>query len=289
DETPLLGPHLLAMWLLLFLCGPLGVLGSKESPGGSGGDPRQLQALHCPPCERIHCSTRRALRLRCKGGLTTDVCGCCPACARADGEACGGTWDYLGKCDGGMVCVHQESDADKPEAERRGVCKAGSATGCWSISLFNSCFNLFPVCWLVVFPPACGLLHLHLRADLISNLNPGPSCLEVQPNQAWLLLLRLSVCVTRAKKELSQKAKLPTHWSVYLWDGARRRRVSISTAYGANSVSVLGVTRLTLDDSGTYECRASNDPRRNDLHQSPATTWIRAQATVTVLQSEWSV
>ncbi|XP_017261620.1 neuroplastin isoform X2 [Kryptolebias marmoratus] len=69
-----------------------------------------------------------------------------------------------------------------------------------------------------------------------------------------------------------------------LWDGARRRRVSISTAYGANSVSVLGVTRLTLDDSGTYECRASNDPRRNDLHQSPATTWIRAQATVTVLQ-----
>ncbi|XP_013876996.1 neuroplastin a isoform X2 [Austrofundulus limnaeus] len=69
-----------------------------------------------------------------------------------------------------------------------------------------------------------------------------------------------------------------------LWDGARRRRVSISTAYGVNSVSVLGVSRLTLDDSGTYECRASNDPRRNDLHQNPATTWIRAQATVTVLQ-----
>lgn len=74
-----------------------------------------------------------------------------------------------------------------------------------------------------------------------------------------------------------------------LWDGARKRRVSISTAYGMNGVSVLGVSRLTLDDSGTYECRASNDPRRNDLHQNPATTWIRAQATVTVLQSEWSV
>uniref|UniRef100_A0A8C7ZDE8 Neuroplastin n=1 Tax=Oryzias sinensis TaxID=183150 RepID=A0A8C7ZDE8_9TELE len=69
-----------------------------------------------------------------------------------------------------------------------------------------------------------------------------------------------------------------------LWDGARKRRVSISTAYGVNSVSVLGVSRLTLDDAGTYECRASNDPRRNDLHQNPATTWIRAQATVTVLQ-----
>ncbi|XP_048828241.1 neuroplastin b isoform X2 [Brienomyrus brachyistius] len=69
-----------------------------------------------------------------------------------------------------------------------------------------------------------------------------------------------------------------------LWDGARKRRVSIDTAYGANGVSVLGVTRLTLEDSGTYECRASNDPRRNDMRQNPALTWIRAQATVTVLQ-----
>ena len=74
-----------------------------------------------------------------------------------------------------------------------------------------------------------------------------------------------------------------------LWEGARKRRVSISTAYGTNAVSVLAVSRLTLDDAGTYECRASNDPRRNDLHQNPATTWIRAQATITVLQSEWSV
>ncbi|XP_056267966.1 neuroplastin b [Pseudoliparis swirei] len=69
-----------------------------------------------------------------------------------------------------------------------------------------------------------------------------------------------------------------------LWDGARKRRVSINTAYGANRVSVLGITRLTLEDSGTYECRASNDPKRNDLRQNPATTWIRAQATILVLQ-----
>uniref|UniRef100_A0A3Q4BMP1 Neuroplastin n=1 Tax=Mola mola TaxID=94237 RepID=A0A3Q4BMP1_MOLML len=69
-----------------------------------------------------------------------------------------------------------------------------------------------------------------------------------------------------------------------LWDGARKRRVSINTAYGSNGVSVLGITRLTLEDSGTYECRASNDPRRNDLRQNPAITWIRAQATISVLQ-----
>ncbi|KAK1895370.1 Neuroplastin [Dissostichus eleginoides] len=74
-----------------------------------------------------------------------------------------------------------------------------------------------------------------------------------------------------------------------LWDGARKRRVSINTAYGANGVSVLGIRRLTLEDSGTYECRASNDPKRNDLRQNPATTWIRAQATISVLRSEWSL
>lgn len=73
-----------------------------------------------------------------------------------------------------------------------------------------------------------------------------------------------------------------------LWDGARKRRVTINTAYGVNGVSVLRITRLTLEDSGTYECRASNDPRRNDLRQNPAITWIRAQATISVLQSEFS-
>ncbi|KAK4820758.1 hypothetical protein QYF61_006098 [Mycteria americana] len=71
-----------------------------------------------------------------------------------------------------------------------------------------------------------------------------------------------------------------------LWDGARKRRVTINTAYGANGVSVLRITRLTLEDSGTYECRASNDPRRNDLRQNPSITWIRAQATISVLQNE---
>lgn len=72
----------------------------------------------------------------------------------------------------------------------------------------------------------------------------------------------------------------------HLWDGARRQRVSINTAYGVNGVSVLAITRVTIEDSGIYECRASNDPRRNDLRQNPSTTWIRAQATVSVLQSE---
>uniref|UniRef100_A0A3P9KRP1 Si:ch73-330k17.3 n=1 Tax=Oryzias latipes TaxID=8090 RepID=A0A3P9KRP1_ORYLA len=82
----------------------------------------KLQALHCPPCERIHCSTRRALRLQCKGGVTTGVCGCCPVCAKTEGETCGGTWDHLGKCDEGLVCVVEVDEEE--DVERKGTCKS---------------------------------------------------------------------------------------------------------------------------------------------------------------------
>lgn len=85
-----------------------------------------LQALHCPLCERIHCSPRRALRLQCKGGVTTGICGCCPVCAKQAGESCGGTWDYLGKCDEGLVCVYHKPAESKPEVEHKGICKSGS-------------------------------------------------------------------------------------------------------------------------------------------------------------------
>ncbi|TNN87121.1 Venom protein 302 [Liparis tanakae] len=106
------------MWMLFLLSALLGPSGSQEAPPGAA-QQQQLQALHCPPCERVHCSTRRALKLQCKGGVTTGVCGCCPVCARAEGESCGGTWDYLGKCDEGLVCVYQDAAADS-----KGLCKA---------------------------------------------------------------------------------------------------------------------------------------------------------------------
>ncbi len=85
-----------------------------------------LQALHCPPCERIHCSPRPALKLQCQGGITTGICGCCLACAKLAGESCGGTWDYLGKCDEGLVCIYPEETGGKPEAQRKGTCKSGT-------------------------------------------------------------------------------------------------------------------------------------------------------------------
>ncbi|KFW10464.1 Basigin, partial [Eurypyga helias] len=43
----------------------------------------------------------------------------------------------------------------------------------------------------------------------------------------------------------------------------------------------------TSDDSGMYECRASNDPDRNHLSKSPKVKWIRSQANVFVIEREW--
>ncbi|KAK2172029.1 hypothetical protein NP493_999g01002 [Ridgeia piscesae] len=60
--------------------------------------------LQCPPCEKIHCTPRRANRLRCKGGITRGICNCCPVCAKTEAEDCGGDHDYLGKCDRGLYC-----------------------------------------------------------------------------------------------------------------------------------------------------------------------------------------
>lgn len=112
------------LWLLgTLLAVALALAGAEESRPSSSAT--LLQALHCPPCERIHCSPQHSLKLTCKGGITTGVCGCCPTCARQAGETCGGNWDYLGKCDQGLVCVTEDATATNPEAERKGICKSG--------------------------------------------------------------------------------------------------------------------------------------------------------------------
>lgn len=63
--------------------------------------------LHCPPCEQIHCYKQRKRRLNCKGGYTVGVCGCCRVCAKLENEQCGGDYNYLGRCDKGLVCEPQ--------------------------------------------------------------------------------------------------------------------------------------------------------------------------------------
>ncbi|XP_034610972.1 basigin [Trachemys scripta elegans] len=69
-----------------------------------------------------------------------------------------------------------------------------------------------------------------------------------------------------------------------LWDGARQDRVKINATYNLHSTSTIYIANLTINDSGTYECRASNDPDRNHLSKSPKVKWIRSQANVFVIE-----
>lgn len=79
----------------------------------------------------------------------------------------------------------------------------------------------------------------------------------------------------------------PNETFTQLFDGARNDRVKINATYIAHATSAIHLTSLTLEDSGTYECRASNDPDRNELKKTPKIKWIRSQANVIVIESEW--
>lgn len=69
-----------------------------------------------------------------------------------------------------------------------------------------------------------------------------------------------------------------------LFDGARDEHVHINTTYVHHAASTLTLFNLTFNDTGVYECRASNDPDRNDLRTTPKVKWIRSQANVIVFE-----
>ncbi|XP_041695540.1 basigin isoform X3 [Coregonus clupeaformis] len=76
----------------------------------------------------------------------------------------------------------------------------------------------------------------------------------------------------------------PDETMTQLFDGAREDRVGINATYIQHATSSIHLLNLTLNDSGTYECRASNDPDRNELKKAPKIKWIRSQANVIVFE-----
>uniref|UniRef100_A0A8C2B3V1 Basigin n=1 Tax=Cyprinus carpio TaxID=7962 RepID=A0A8C2B3V1_CYPCA len=76
----------------------------------------------------------------------------------------------------------------------------------------------------------------------------------------------------------------PIETVTQLFDGAREDHVRINATYINHATSTLILTNLTLNDTGVYECRASNDPDRNDLRTPPKVKWIRSQANVIVFE-----
>ncbi|XP_056133970.1 basigin isoform X2 [Lampris incognitus] len=77
----------------------------------------------------------------------------------------------------------------------------------------------------------------------------------------------------------------PNESFTQLFDGARDDRVRINATYIAHATSTIQLTNLTHSDTGTYECRASNDPDRNELKKTPKIKWIRSQANIIVIET----
>ncbi|XP_067942953.1 uncharacterized protein [Watersipora subatra] len=78
----------------------------------------KIDSMICPDCERLFCYVKKASKLMCNGGgVTTDICGCCPVCAKQVGDPCGGEWNYLGKCDVGLYCKAPHSSASPSTGE----------------------------------------------------------------------------------------------------------------------------------------------------------------------------
>ncbi|KAI5101017.1 basigin isoform 1 precursor, partial [Silurus meridionalis] len=76
----------------------------------------------------------------------------------------------------------------------------------------------------------------------------------------------------------------PNETTSQLFEGAHHERLSINTTYIQHGASTLLLYNLTFNDTGVYECRASNDPDRNALVTLPKVKWIRSQANLIVLE-----
>ena len=101
------------------------------------------QGLSCY-CPAAQCETIESLEQRCKGGLVDDVCACCKACAKVEGEVCGGLWGVDGQCDQGLCCEHLETGFNAPMMAR-GVCARKTSTTPSTKTTEVSLWNYIPL------------------------------------------------------------------------------------------------------------------------------------------------
>ena len=64
----------------------------------------------CPDvCHESNCEE---LAIGCKSGVfVKDECGCCDVCLRSRDQICGGLHARFGKCEAGLECVNDNSEA----------------------------------------------------------------------------------------------------------------------------------------------------------------------------------
>uniref|UniRef100_A0A8C6QD64 Insulin-like growth factor-binding protein 7 n=1 Tax=Nannospalax galili TaxID=1026970 RepID=A0A8C6QD64_NANGA len=239
----------------------------------------------CGPCEPASCP--ELPQQGCPLGETRDACGCCPVCARGEGEPCGGGAAGRGHCAPGMECV-------KSRKRRKG--KAGAAAGGPAVGGVCVCKSRYPVCGSdgTTYPSGCQLRAASLRAESLgkeaitqvskgtceqgghlrlprhllsrASLEARPS-IVTPPKNIWN--------ITGAKVYLScEVIGIPT--PVLIWNKVKRGQygvqrtellpgdrdnLAIQTRGGPEKHEVTGwvlVSPLGKEDAGEYECHASN-------------------------------
>ena len=88
------------------------------------------------------------------GELHQDGCGACLTCAKALGETCGGQFNVLGSCAGGLTCLieippntsRRISERRKVENARSGTCVSDRSSECPTASVSASAFTGRKLC-----------------------------------------------------------------------------------------------------------------------------------------------
>ncbi|XP_013887798.1 insulin-like growth factor-binding protein 7 [Austrofundulus limnaeus] len=206
----------------------------------------------CGPCDPGRCAP---LPVRgCPAGSLRDACGCCPVCAAADGELCGGRSAGARRCGSGLECVRSNKKS------RMGVC---------------ACKSNYQVCGTdgTTYLSGCALKTASLAAQtegkepiMVQNkgrcstapviVTPPGEVFNVSGSQVYLSCEAVGVPtpVLTWKKVLggTRKTKLLP---------GDRDNLAIQTRGGPEKHEVTGwvlISPLTQEEEGSYECHATN-------------------------------
>ncbi|XP_037635568.1 insulin-like growth factor-binding protein 7 [Sebastes umbrosus] len=208
----------------------------------------------CGPCDPDQCAPLPVPV--CPSGTLLDSCGCCPVCAAAAGELCGGRRAAARRCGAGLECV--KSDEDKKK--KIGVCV---------------CKTNYEVCGTdgTTYRTGCDLKTASLTAETqgqepitVQNkgrcpkapviVTPPGEVYNVSGSQVYLSCEAVGVPtpVLTWKRVIGGKRRME------LLPGDRDN-LAIQTRGGPEKHEVTGwvlISPLTKEEEGSYECHAAN-------------------------------
>ncbi|XP_054843319.1 insulin-like growth factor-binding protein 7 [Eublepharis macularius] len=262
------------------------VLGSLLASCWASPAPPEASA-GCPPCAPARCPPLPARG--CALGQVRDGCGCCAQCARGEGEACGGggAGGGWGRCAAGLECRRRRAGPGQGQ---------GQAGAC-------ACKSRYPVCGSdgLTYPSACQLRAASLRAQsrgqrAVQQRSKGPCeqgpSIVTPPKDIWNVSgaqIYLSCEVIGVPTPVLTWNKIAKGQRTELLPGDREN-LAIQTRGGPEKHEVTGwvlISPLSKDDSGEYECHASNSQGEatasaritvvNSLHEIPTLKSVEAE------------